>query len=63
MQYPITKETISKSIFIVEKTSGEKVTQTISDIVELLAQHINAAYKQGYSDGIRVNVKGSGVEL
>lgn len=63
MTYPITKETILKSIFIVEKTSGEKVTQTISDIVELLAQHINAAYIQGYSDGIRANVKGSGVEL
>lgn len=34
MQYPITKETILKSIFIVEKTSGEKATQTISDIVD-----------------------------
>lgn len=63
MTYPITKETISKSIFIVEKTSGEKATQVASDIVELLAQHINAAYIQGYSDGIRVNVEGSGVEL
>ena len=27
MTYPITKETISKSIFIVEKTSGEKAAQ------------------------------------
>lgn len=63
MTYPITKETISKSIFIVEKTSGEKATQVASDIVELLVQHINAAYIQSYSDGIRVNAKGSGVEL
>lgn len=63
MKYPITKETILNSMLIVEKTSGEKATQTISDIVELLAQHINAAYKQGFSDGIRVNLKGSGVEL
>ena len=63
MKYPITKETILNSTLIVEKTSGEKATQAISDIAELWAQHINAAYIQGYSDGVQANVKGSGAEL
>ncbi len=44
MKYPITKETILNSMLIVEKTSGKKATQAISDIAELWAQHINAAY-------------------
>lgn len=64
MKYPITKETILNSMLIVEKTSGEKATQAISDYWQNCgAQHINAAYIQGYSDGVQANVKGSGAEL
>lgn len=58
MKYPITSESILKSVFIVEKSSGEKVSSTILEIAELLVQHINAAYISGYSDGLQASVKG-----
>lgn len=53
MKYPITKGTILNSMLIVEKTSEKKATQAISDIAELRAQHINAAYIQGYTTAYR----------
>ena len=60
MKYPLTSAAILKSVFIVEKSSGKKVSHDILEIAELLAQHINAAYISGYSDGLQAAVKGEG---